>query len=105
MSEDLLVFSTIAAMALVTYLTRIAGFLMAARLDRMPPKARLFLDHIPGTILIAIIAPQIVAGGWLTGSAALVCLAMARLTQNLMAVMLSGVVYVSLIRYLSQMMP
>ena len=93
-------FLAIACMAAVTYLTRISGFLIASRIRALPPGIQRFLDFLPGTIIISIIAPQIVSGGWLTWSAALLCLGLALATRNLVAVLAAGVVYVSLIRWL-----
>lgn len=97
----LTVFLTIAAMAGGTYLTRIAGFLVASRIRSLPPRIQRFMDHLPGTIIIAIIAPQIASGGWITWSAAALCLVLSLAVKNLMAVMTAGVVYVSLIRWLA----
>ena len=93
-------FTAIALMAAVTYLTRVSGFLIASRISALPPGVQRFLDYLPGTIIISIIAPQIVSGGWLTWSAALLCLGLALATRNLVAVMAAGVVYVSVIRWI-----
>lgn len=100
MTDDTLVYTTILAMGLVTYLTRMGGFFIASRIRSVPPELERFLGFIPGTIIVAIIAPQIADGGWLTLTASAVCLACALLFKNMVAVMVTGVVYVSLFRLL-----
>lgn len=51
---------TIVAMALVTYLTRIAGFL-ALRHRTLSPRALAVLEAVPGCVLISVIAPAFVS--------------------------------------------
>ena len=98
-NNNLTVFLTITAMGIVTYATRVSGFLVSAGIRRMPRLAQRILDYIPGTIIISIIAPQIASGGWLTLSAAMVCSVLSLAFRNLVAAMTATVVYVSAIRY------
>ena len=53
---------TILAMAMVTYLTRIGGYLLMR--DRtLGPRATAALDAVPAAILTAVIAPSVLAAG------------------------------------------
>nr|NJM04794.1 hypothetical protein [Desulfobacula sp.] len=63
MTGDPDAYLTILGMALVTYLTRISGFYIAGRMSNLRPGLARTLAHIPGTIIISIIAPQILSGG------------------------------------------
>ncbi len=96
--DDFTVYTAIAGMALVTYLTRIIGFFISDRIKEMPGKIEQALKYIPGTIIVSIIAPQIFSGGTVTLTAGIICTAAALVFRNLIAVMVTGVVYVSLLR-------
>ncbi|NIE73523.1 AzlD family protein [Pantoea sp. Ap-967] len=52
---------TILGMAVVTYLTRILGFLLL-RKRAMGPQLTQVLEAAPGCVLIAVIAPKFVSG-------------------------------------------
>lgn len=83
-------------MALVTYLTRIAGLALAGRLA-LSPRAQAAFDAIPPAVLIAVIAPSALATGWPeTAAAALAALAATRLP--LLGVVAVGVAAVVLFR-------
>jgi uncharacterized membrane protein len=80
----------IVLMALVTYATRAGGLWLASRLD-LSERAEVFLEQIPGAILISLVAPVVVTGGpaaWV--SAALVALVAWR-TGSLLGAMVVGV--------------
>ena len=53
---------TIVGMALVTYATRVSGVWV---MHRFSPSARMtaFLRHVPGTILVSIVAPSALDAG------------------------------------------
>jgi len=53
--------ATIASMALVTYLTRIGGYLILGG-RQLSPRTMTVLDAAPGCVLIAVIAPLFVSG-------------------------------------------
>ncbi len=53
--------STIVLMALVTYLTRIGGYLVLGSRE-LSPRTMTMLDTAPGCVLIAVIAPVFVSG-------------------------------------------
>jgi uncharacterized membrane protein len=112
MTVDPMVFLTILGMALVTYATRVGGFLA---LSKATPTGRLaaWLHYMPGAVLISIIAPSVVpmgllnegagASGALTGGvpealAAIVAAAVAARTRNLLLTMACGVVAVLVFR-------
>ncbi len=70
MNRESLVFLTIICSALVTYGLRIGGLLLS---ERLPSTGRFkaFMDALPGTLLLSLIAPGIAASGIWGGVAAL----------------------------------
>jgi uncharacterized membrane protein len=76
---DPLTLAAILAMALTTYATRIAGLFV--RLDHAPgPRTQAAIDAIPPAVLIAVVAPTMLATGWPeTIAAALTAVAATRL--------------------------
>ena len=71
MTIDSGAFVAILGMAVVTYLTRIAGILLAGRLA-LSGRAKAAFDAIPPAVLIAVIAPSAFATGWPETLAALI---------------------------------
>jgi len=66
MSADLFIENgpaAIIAAALITYCFRFGGLLLADRLPRTGP-LRIFLDALPGTILVSLVVPSAVHSGW-----------------------------------------
>ena len=53
--------ATIVLMAIVTYLTRIGGYLLLGRRE-LSRRVMILLDAAPGCVLIAVIAPAFVSG-------------------------------------------
>jgi uncharacterized membrane protein len=96
---DMAVWVTIAAAALVTYGLRISGLLLAGRLPQTG-RFKVFLDTLPGTILLSLVVPGILAEGILGGAAALATGLITRLTGNLFISMLVGVGIVAVGRQL-----
>jgi branched-subunit amino acid transport protein len=92
--ETLLV---ILGMAAVTFAIRAGGFLIAERLPSTGFIA-LWMRNIPGAVLAALIAPEVLKGGpaaWIaTAAATLVYLA----TRNLFATIVGGVLAIFLLR-------
>lgn len=79
MTVDTLNLVAILGMAVVTYLTRIAGLALAGRLS-LGQRAQAAFDAIPPAVLVAVIAPSALATGWPeTGAAAIAALAAIRL--------------------------
>lgn len=90
---------TILAMACVTFGIRAGGLLLAERLPTTGFVA-LWLKHIPGAVMAALVAPAIVNGGpdeWIAAAAATGTYA---LTRNILATIVAGVVVVVLVRRL-----
>lgn len=64
--------------AVVTYLTRVGGYLVLSRFSRIHPRVEAALDAVPAAVLTTLVAPAAAAGGpveWLAlGAAGLVAL-------------------------------
>jgi uncharacterized membrane protein len=83
--SDLTSFAVIAGMAAVTYATRAGGLWLMHRTTPSAP-LRAWLGHLPGTILISIIAPLALFGGIVTMiGAAVTMLVMLRTRQYIVA--------------------
>jgi uncharacterized membrane protein len=89
-------FIAILAMAIVTYLTRIAGIFVADRL-RLKGRVKAAFDAIPPAVLVAVIAPTMLATGWPETLAALVT-AFAATRLPLLATIAVGVITVVALR-------
>jgi branched-subunit amino acid transport protein len=87
----------ILGMAAVTYAIRAGGFLIAERLPSTGFMA-LWMRNIPGAVLAALIAPDVLKGGpaaWMaTAAATLVYFA----TRNVFATIVGGVLAMFLLR-------
>ena len=87
----------ILGMAAVTYAIRAGGFLIAERLPSAGFMA-LWMRNIPGAVLAALIAPEVLKGGpaaWIaTAAATLVYLT----TRNVFATIVGGVLATFLLR-------
>ena len=99
MADNFDIYITIFGMGIVTYLTRISGFYISDKISTLPHWLEIALKYIPGTIIVSIIAPQIVSGGLNTIIAGLICIGAALLFNNLVAVMITGVLAISLLRH------
>ena len=100
MSLDPLTLLTIVLMALVTYATRAGGLWLASRLA-LSERAEAWLDHIPGAILVSIVAPVVLAGGLAEALAALAVILVASRTGSLPVAMVTGVCAVLVLRTLA----
>jgi uncharacterized membrane protein len=69
MNLDTTTLIAILAMAVVTYLTRIAGLFVADRLV-LTGRAKAAFDAIPPAVLVAVIAPTALTTGWAEAIAA-----------------------------------
>jgi uncharacterized membrane protein len=79
----------IAGMSLVTYGTRLGGYLLF-RAIRPSQAVRTLLGYIPGTLFVAYVAPALAHGRWpeWCGSAAAACIMI--WTRELSAAVLGG---------------
>ena len=89
----------IALMALATYATRAGGLWLASRLD-LSERAGAWLDQIPGAILVSLVAPVVLTGGFAEALAAVAVVFVAVRSGSLPAAMVTGVVAVVLLRAL-----
>jgi uncharacterized membrane protein len=87
---------TILGMAAATYLTRIAGLLLADRLV-LSGRAKAAFEAIPPAVLIAVIAPTALATGWPETAAAAITM-VAALRLPLLATIAVGVAAVVALR-------
>ncbi|HKV01304.1 MAG TPA: AzlD domain-containing protein [Ktedonobacteraceae bacterium] len=97
MHNDALALITILGMALVTYITRAGGFWLMG-LVTPSPRIEAWLRQIPGAVLVAIIAPTVLASSLAETLAALATALVALRTKNVLVAMLIGVGTVSLLR-------
>jgi uncharacterized membrane protein len=93
------VFLTIGLAAVVTYLLRFGGLMLASKLPNSGRFKR-FMDALPGTLLLALIVPGIVSAGLWGGIGASVTAFCAYKTKNAFVSMLLGVTIVALQRQL-----
>ncbi len=91
------VFLTILGMALVTYSTRIGGSWLINRAT-LSKRVERWLSYLPGTILIAIVGPEILRSGLAGIIAGLVTALVALRSGSLLLAMLTGVASIWLLR-------
>jgi len=97
MQNETLTLITILGMALVTYATRAGGFWLMS-LVTPSPRIEAWLRQIPGAVLVAIIAPTVLASSVAETLAALATVLVAIRTKNVLIAMLVGVATVWLLR-------
>jgi len=97
MQNETLTLITILGMALVTYATRAGGFWLMG-LVTPSPRIEAWLRQIPGAVLVAIIAPTVLASSLAETLAALATVLVAIRTKNVLAAMVIGVAAVFLLR-------
>jgi len=88
--NDTLTLITILGMALVTYATRAGGFWLMG-LVTPSPRIEAWLRQIPGAVLVAIIAPTVLASSLAETLAALAAALVALRTKNVLVAMVVGV--------------
>ena len=97
MQNETLTILTILGMALVTYATRAGGFWLMG-LVTPSPRVETWLKQIPGAVLVALIAPTILASSIAETLAAIATVLVAIRTKNVLIAMLVGVATVALSR-------
>jgi uncharacterized membrane protein len=97
MQSESITLITILGMALVTYATRAGGFWL---MGLITPSQRIeaWLRQIPGAVLVAIIAPTVLASSLAETLAALATVLVAIRTKNVLMAMLIGVATVAFLR-------
>lgn len=88
---------TIAGMALITFAIRMSGFWLMGRVT-LSKRIEKWLYYIPGSILVAIIAPDIFSGGIAAIVAALLTVLVAFRTHSLPLAIVTGVGTILIIR-------
>jgi uncharacterized membrane protein len=96
MSVDTTTLLAILAMAVVTYVTRIAGLFVAGRLV-LTGRAKAAFDAIPPAVLVAVIAPTALTTGWAEAIAAAIT-ALVAFRLPLLATVAIGVAAVVVLR-------
>ena len=97
MQNETLTLFTILGMALVTYATRAGGFWLMG-LVTPSPRVEAWLKQIPGAVLVALIAPTVLASSIAETLAAVATVLVAIRTKNVLIAMLVGVATVALLR-------
>ena len=97
MQSETLTLLTILGMALVTYATRAGGFALMG-LVTPSPRVETWLKQLPGAVLVALIAPTILASSIAETLAAIATVLVAIRTKNVLIAMLVGVATVALLR-------
>lgn len=92
------VFPAIIFAGAVTYLLRFGGLMLATSLPKSG-KWRRFMDALPGTLLLSLVAPGIVSAGWQGTIGALATALCSYKTGNTFVSMLFGVGIVALKRH------
>lgn len=98
MSLDMTTLIAIIAMAVATYITRIAGLFVADRLV-LTGRAKAAFDAIPPAVLVSVIAPTALTTGWAEAIAAAIT-AVVAFRLPLLATIVVGVVSVVVLRNL-----
>ncbi len=101
MQNETLTLLTILGMALVTYATRAGGFWLMG-LVTPSPRVEAWLKQIPGAVLVALIAPTVLASSIAETLAALATLLVAIRTKNVLIAMLVGVATVAFLRLITK---
>lgn len=97
MDEDTLVWVTIAAMAIVTWLTRIGGYWLMWLVPQSGAVKR-GLDYLPGALVVSILAPIALDGGWAAPVAIVVTIIIGRAGLSAIFAVFGAVGVVALLR-------
>ena len=84
------VLAAILGMALASYVCRAGGYAVL-RVTRPPPFVHAMLQHLPGCIFVAFLAPAFLSAGWATVAAGAVVLGVQARWRRLAASILAGV--------------
>ncbi|WP_062113590.1 AzlD family protein [Aureimonas sp. AU40] len=87
----------ILASAVLTYLTRVGGHLVLARMEHVPPRLEAALDAVPAAVLTSIVMPVFIDGDIAEKVVILLCAVFA-LRLSLLATVVLGTVLVALAR-------
>ncbi|WP_440769970.1 AzlD family protein [Natronorubrum sp. DTA28] len=93
LSLDPLVVGVILAMTVVTVVAKVGGIWLVRRFD-VSERVEAGLDILPGAIVIAVLGPELAAGGPAEWAAAGVVLAVMWRTENILLALCAGVLAV-----------
>lgn len=97
MNEDTLIWIAIAVMAAVTWFTRIGGYWLM-RLVPQSGAVKRGLDTLPGALVVAILAPMALNGGWAAPTAILAAIVIGRAGLSAIFAVFGAVGVVALLR-------
>jgi uncharacterized membrane protein len=98
MSEAMIVWLAIGGMALGTLATRIGGFWLMRLVPEGGFVAR-SLHHLPGALVVSILAPYALEGGWSAPLAIAIALIVGRLGLSAIIAVFGAVGVVALLRF------
>jgi uncharacterized membrane protein len=81
---------TILGMALVTYVTRVSGLWLMSHIT-LSARMEAWLSYLPGTVIVAIVAPTVLSTGLAEVGAALATVLVMVRTRNVLLAMIVGV--------------
>lgn len=87
----------IAAMAGVTWLTRIGGYVMMMVIPPSPQVKRV-LEAMPGCVIVALMAPHFITGGWIERIALALTLVLGFRKFGMLASSVAATVFAALAR-------
>jgi len=90
MQTNFLALLTILGMALVTYLTRMSGLWLMSHMT-LSTRMKACLGYLPGTVIVAIVAPTVFSTGLAEAGAALATVLVMARTRNVLLAMIVGV--------------
>ncbi len=96
MASDALI--AILGMAFAAYATR-AGGLWLMGFVKLSPRVEAWLRALPGAVMVALVAPEVVSGGMAAAVAALATALVAIRTKNLLLAMVVGVGVILAVRH------
>lgn len=88
----------IALVAIGTYSLRVSGLLLSSRFVKDEGPFKVFLDHLPSTLLLALVVPSILKEGILGLVAGLVIMLCMYKTKSILLSLVLGVLIVALSR-------
>jgi uncharacterized membrane protein len=93
MQTSFLALLAIFGMALVTYLTRMSGLWLMSHMT-LSTRMKAWLGYLPGTVIVAIVAPTVFSTGFAEAGAALATVFVMARTRKVLLAMIVGVGFV-----------
>lgn len=81
----------------LTYGTRVAGHLLLSRLETIPPRLDAALNAVPPAMLVTLVVPSFVDGGW-AERIVIVCAALSALRLSVLSAVAIGVAAIAILR-------